>query len=114
MLTVDGDRAMDGNWATAWWAERGSSFVAQWNVPRTVHQISVARSCTESTGAATIKIFADDWTVVRKLDENTRYYQPVEVPGKPTRRIRIEFLSVDDSFPVCIGEIQFSSEKLFF
>ncbi len=112
VITPGGGLVGDHNLATSWRGVTGGSVVLDLIEPAKVSSLRFAQSCGDADaariGEVTIMGSGEgrDWSVTRKLDPKSRYFQQVKLPGKHTRRMKIKLDKLVGDGPACIGELR--------
>jgi hypothetical protein len=111
-ITPGGDRALDGNPATAAYLPPGGSLLLELPAGSRPADLRIANSCPDGPGPRLRRIAVtryregDRETVESALEGATRYFQTVHLGGKPAERLEIRALEIEGDGPACLAEIR--------
>jgi hypothetical protein len=110
-ITPGGSRVADGNLATSFRFRGDQRIVVELAEPREVEQLWLAVTCTDGKGAGPGRIRVSghrgkaSWK--REVAAGRgRYFQRVDLGGKPARRLEITFLEVPGDQVACLAELR--------
>jgi hypothetical protein len=108
-----GEKAVDGNIATAWHAMKGGVLTLDHPGTVPVRSISLMNSCPNSSGSKVeaIEILGSDnqapWREEFNHLEDTAYFQTLRLPVmRRTSRLNVRILSAAGRRPTCIAELR--------
>ncbi len=117
VLTPGGKRVLDGNIATAWYADGDGTLSLEHQDGGRVVALWIMNACQHATGASqrargakTLDVTGSGsgktWSETVDLDEKSRHFQRVSLGGKRARRLSLRIPDRRGKGPACISEIR--------